>query len=63
LACADHVLIFLQDMHELVALLNLVEIYDQASNARVNRDKTVAASLSGADQPRWRRSLLSAGVT
>ncbi|KAG1443446.1 hypothetical protein G6F56_010671 [Rhizopus delemar] len=57
MAYADDVIVFLNKPNELQALLRIVLVYGQASNAQLNRDKTLAVSLSGEPHPEWRRML------
>ncbi|KAG1516743.1 hypothetical protein G6F52_009382 [Rhizopus delemar] len=63
LAYADDVLIFLTRPTELQTLLHLVSLYGKASNARLNRGKTLAVSLSGEDHQDWRQMLSANGIT
>lgn len=57
MAYAVDVIVFLNKPNELQALLRILSVYGQASNARLNRDKTLAVSLSGELHPEWRRML------
>ncbi|KAG1529343.1 hypothetical protein G6F51_014173 [Rhizopus arrhizus] len=50
LAYADDILVFLSSPSELPILLSTISMYERASNARLNRDKTLAVSLSGKPQ-------------
>jgi hypothetical protein len=63
LAYAGNVLVFLTRPTELQALLYLVFLYGKASNARSNRGKTLAVSLSGEDHHDWRQMLSANGIT
>lgn len=63
LAYADDILVFLSQPTELPPLLRLISLYERVSNARLNRDKTVAVSLSGTSQPGWRQTLGDHGIT
>ncbi|EIE75892.1 hypothetical protein RO3G_00596 [Rhizopus delemar RA 99-880] len=63
LAYADDVLVFLTRPTELQTLLYLVSLYGKASNARLNRGKTLAVSLSGEDRHDWRQTLSANGIT
>ncbi|KAG2219293.1 hypothetical protein INT45_011308 [Circinella minor] len=62
LAYADDVLIFLSNPSELSVLLELLNLYGRASNAQLNKDKTVALSLSGKRQLPWIAALNRAGI-
>ncbi|KAI8145300.1 hypothetical protein BJV82DRAFT_512157 [Fennellomyces sp. T-0311] len=44
-------------------MLSIFDSYGRASNARLNKDKTVAISLSGQAQAVWRRTLRDTGIT
>ncbi|KAG1167868.1 hypothetical protein G6F36_012411 [Rhizopus arrhizus] len=57
LAYANDVLVFLKGPTELQVLLQLVSLYGRASNAKLNRHKTLAVSLSGEEQLEWRTML------
>lgn len=63
LAYADDVLVFLKGPIELISLLALISVYELASNAKLNLDKTIAVSLSGQFQPLWRSCLQRRGIT
>ncbi|KAG1546735.1 hypothetical protein G6F49_010411 [Rhizopus delemar] len=63
LAYADDVLVFLTRPTEMQRLLYLVSLYGKASNARLNRGKTLAVSLSGEDHHDWRQMLSANGIT
>ncbi|KAG1135452.1 hypothetical protein G6F38_012791 [Rhizopus arrhizus] len=62
LAYADDVLVFLTRSTELQTLLYLVSLYGKASNARLNRGKTITVSLSGEDHHDWRQTLFANGI-
>ncbi|KAG0752508.1 hypothetical protein G6F16_013150 [Rhizopus arrhizus] len=62
LAYADDIMVLLSDPEELPALLDIVNTYERASNARLNRDKTLAVSLSGNIQPQWTQMLHSCNM-
>ncbi|CDH53913.1 hypothetical protein RO3G_14532 [Lichtheimia corymbifera JMRC:FSU:9682] len=59
LAYADDVMVFLKDPMDFERLLAHVACYQKASNARFNRQKTQAISLSGATHDTWCQVLLS----
>lgn len=61
LAYADDVLVFLTRPDQLSILLQLFDLYGQASNARLNRHKTMAISLSGRRDQDWTQTLQAAG--
>ncbi|EIE90701.1 hypothetical protein RO3G_15412 [Rhizopus delemar RA 99-880] len=63
MAYADDVLVFLTRPTELQTLLHLVSLYGKASNARLNRGKTMAVSLSGEDHHDWRQTPIANGIT
>lgn len=50
LTYADDILVFLSSPSELPTLFSIISMYERASNARLNRDKTLAVSLSGKPQ-------------
>ncbi|KAG1448084.1 hypothetical protein G6F56_009048 [Rhizopus delemar] len=62
LAYADDILVFLSSPSELPTLLSIISMYERASNARLNRDKTLAVSLSGEPQPDTQQALTSANM-
>lgn len=62
LAYADDILVFLSSPSELPILLSTISMYERASNARLNRDKTLAVSLSGEPQPDIQQALMSANI-
>ena len=62
LAYADDVLISLTNPSELLVPLELLNLYSRASNAQLNKDKTVALSLSGKRQLPWITALNRAGI-
>ena len=51
LAYADDTFVFLSQPRELSELLRILDLYERASNAKLNREKTVVVSPSGAQQP------------
>lgn len=59
LAYADDVMVFLKDPMDFERLLSHVACYQRASNARFNRQKTQAISLSGATHTTWNQVLMS----
>ena len=63
LAYADDLLIYLQDQSDLDEVQRLIQCYNQASNAKMNFDKTVAFSVSGLPHPHWLPALASHGIT
>ncbi|KAG1358340.1 hypothetical protein G6F62_000791 [Rhizopus arrhizus] len=63
LAYADNDLVFLTRPTELQTLLYLVFLYGKASNARSNRGKTLAVSLSAEDHQDWSQMLSANGIT
>ncbi|KAG0975420.1 hypothetical protein G6F29_011546 [Rhizopus arrhizus] len=63
LAYADDVLVFVTRPTELQTLFHLVSLCGKASNARLNRGKTIAVSLSGEDHHDWRQTLIANGIT
>ncbi|KAG1138852.1 hypothetical protein G6F37_010178 [Rhizopus arrhizus] len=63
LTYAGNVLVFLTRPTELQTLLYLVFLYGKASNARSNRGKTLAVSLSAEDHQDWRQMLSANGIT
>ncbi|KAG1322593.1 hypothetical protein G6F63_013324 [Rhizopus arrhizus] len=63
MAYADDIAVFLVDPGELHALLDILALYSRASNARLNRHKALAISLSGQPQQSWQSALSSHGIT
>ncbi|KAG1487848.1 hypothetical protein G6F54_012411 [Rhizopus delemar] len=63
LAYADDLLIFLRTAADLAEVQKLIQHYNQASNAKMNFDKTVAFSISGIPHPHWLPALASYGIT
>ncbi|KAG1328634.1 hypothetical protein G6F62_008060 [Rhizopus arrhizus] len=57
MAYADDVLILLSAPSELSPLMDILNQYARASNAKLNREKTLAVSLSGETQPLWTHAL------
>ncbi len=57
LTYADNVIVFLKDPTELQVLLQLVSLYGRASNAKLNRHKTLSISLSDDERLEWRAML------
>ncbi|KAK4519252.1 uncharacterized protein ATC70_009484 [Mucor velutinosus] len=55
LSYADDLEVFLADPREWPVLLSLLSLYGQASNAKVNLDKTVLVSLSGRSHDEWKQ--------
>ncbi|KAI8138562.1 hypothetical protein BJV82DRAFT_523184 [Fennellomyces sp. T-0311] len=43
----DDILVCLRRPAELTVLLHLMDLYNRASNAKLNRDKTIAVSMPG----------------
>ncbi|KAG1594933.1 hypothetical protein G6F47_008653 [Rhizopus delemar] len=62
LAYADDVLVFLHSPSDFVRLKNAVDIYDAASNAKLNFNKTQAFSLYGDPLPNWQQFLVSHNI-
>ncbi|KAG0891768.1 hypothetical protein G6F34_011418 [Rhizopus arrhizus] len=63
LAYADDLLIFLRNATDLDEVQRLIQHYNQASNAKMNYDKTIAFSISGIPHPHWLSALASHGIT
>ncbi|KAG1558904.1 hypothetical protein G6F49_004084 [Rhizopus delemar] len=63
LAYADDLLIFLNNPGDLDVVQSLIACYNQASNAKMNYDKTVAFSVSGVPHPHWLPALAPYGIT
>jgi len=53
LSYADDLEVFLSGPHEWSTLLSLLDLYNSASNGRVNLAKTVLVSLTGVDHSEW----------
>jgi hypothetical protein len=60
LAYADDLAVFLSSPDEWTALIAIMELYGRASNAKINIEKTVVISLSGATHRAWTRLLTAA---
>ncbi|KAG1050390.1 hypothetical protein G6F43_007335 [Rhizopus delemar] len=63
LAYAGDLLIFLRNAADLAEVQRLIQHYNQASNTKMNFDKTVAFSISGIPPPRWLPALASYSIT
>ncbi|KAG0745559.1 hypothetical protein G6F16_011470 [Rhizopus arrhizus] len=63
LAYANDLLIFLRNAADLAEAQRLTELYNQASNAKMNFDKTVGFSISGIPHPHWLPALATYGIT
>ena len=63
LAYADDLLIYLKNVEDLAEVQQLIRCYNQASNAKMNYDKTVAFSVSGRAHPHWLPALHEHGIT
>ncbi|KAG1056999.1 hypothetical protein G6F43_001131 [Rhizopus delemar] len=63
LAYADDLLIFLPNAADFADVQRLIQHYDQASNAKMNFDKTVAFSIFGIPHLHWLPALASYGIT
>ncbi|KAG0755182.1 hypothetical protein G6F24_012005 [Rhizopus arrhizus] len=63
MAYADDLAVFPVDSGELHVLLDILALYSRASNARLNRHKTLAISLSGQSHQPWQSALSSHGIT
>ncbi|KAG1277445.1 hypothetical protein G6F66_012295 [Rhizopus arrhizus] len=63
MAYTDDLAIFLVDSGELHALLDILALYSRASNARLNRHKTLTISPSGQLQQSWQSALSFHGIT
>ncbi|EIE86810.1 hypothetical protein RO3G_11521 [Rhizopus delemar RA 99-880] len=63
LAYADDLLIYLKNAEDLAEVQQLIQCYNQASNAKMNYDKTVAFSVSGRPHPHWLPALQEHGIT
>ncbi|ORE08783.1 hypothetical protein BCV72DRAFT_191742, partial [Rhizopus microsporus var. microsporus] len=62
LAYADDILVFFSDSLEITQVLDVLHLYEQASNAKLNRYKTIAVSLSGDPLLTWQRNLYDHGI-
>ncbi|KAG1584451.1 hypothetical protein G6F48_007876 [Rhizopus delemar] len=63
LAYADDLLIFLCNAADFAEVQRSIQHYNQASNAKMNFDKTVAFSISGIPHLHWLPALASYGIT
>ncbi|KAL1929293.1 hypothetical protein VTP01DRAFT_2352 [Rhizomucor pusillus] len=63
MAYADDVLVFLTNPDELRTLLAILNLYGRASNARLNREKTVAVSLNNCTHTTWIHILQAEGIS
>ena len=63
MAYADDVVLFLRDQADFLSLQTLIETYAQASNAKLNYNKSQAFSLSGSPLPDWSSILANHQIT
>ncbi|EIE88878.1 hypothetical protein RO3G_13589 [Rhizopus delemar RA 99-880] len=63
LAYTDDLLIFLRNAADFAEVQRLIQHYNQASNAKMNFDKTIAFSISGIPHLHWLPALASYGIT
>lgn len=63
IACADDTLVALSNQEDFHHLQVILTKYMNASNAKLNYDKTQVRSLSGAPHPTWQAFLQEQGIT
>ncbi|PHZ08669.1 uncharacterized protein RHIMIDRAFT_301542 [Rhizopus microsporus ATCC 52813] len=63
LAYADDLIIFLNDLQGLHEMKRLITVYNNASNAKINFDSTIAFSASGLPPSTRTSALYSYGIT
>ncbi|KAG1137330.1 hypothetical protein G6F37_009844 [Rhizopus arrhizus] len=63
LAYANDLLIFLRNAADLAEAQRLTQLYNQATNAKMNFDKTVGFSISGIPHPHWLPALVTYSIT
>jgi subtilisin-like proprotein convertase family protein len=53
MAYADDLVIFLSSPREWQVIMNILKLYDKASNAKVNLEKTIVFPMAGNAQTEW----------
>ncbi|KAI8327653.1 hypothetical protein BC941DRAFT_330164, partial [Chlamydoabsidia padenii] len=63
LAYADDLVLFINDIAEWETAKNLLQLYGQASNARINLSKTIMISMTGRHHQQWTDITMTSGIT